>query len=175
MTARGITPAVLLADPKYPDNVGRTLRTCALLGVSQLWYTGTRCRDRWEAMSRLPREERMPRYTARTELIAAEGRWLEHFPSGTVPVAVEVCPGAEDLAWFEHPERAVYVFGPEDGSLSAGVKSACHRFLVLPSDGGPLNLSVAVGWVLGDRRVKAIRAGLIDPVPAFDRVKSGPQ
>jgi tRNA(Leu) C34 or U34 (ribose-2'-O)-methylase TrmL len=168
---RGQAPAVLLADPKYPHNVGMALRTCALLGVSQLWYTGHRAEDVWREMRRLPREERLPRYIERTELIAAEGRWLEVFPPGTVPVCVEVSPTAEDLAWFEHPEHPVYVFGPEDGSLDAGMRSACHRFLTLPSD-GPLNLAVAIGWVLGDRRAQRIRLGLEPPRPAYDRVRS---
>lgn len=167
---RGVTPAVLLDNPKYPHNVGMTYRTCACLGVAQLWYTGDRAASAWRVMSRLPREERMPRYSDRTELIPAEGRWLAQFPPGTVPVAVEVSPGAEDLAWFEHPEQAVYVFGPEDGSLSKGTRSACHRFLILPSD-GPLNLAVAVGWVLGDRRAKRIAAGDEDPQGPYSRVR----
>jgi tRNA(Leu) C34 or U34 (ribose-2'-O)-methylase TrmL len=167
----GRTPAVLLDDPKYPHNVGMAFRACACLGVPQLWYTGTRARDVWQEMSRLPREERMPRYTSRTELIAAEGRWLGRFPPGTVPVAVEVSPTAEDLTWFEHPDQAVYVFGPEDGSLSKGTRSACHRFLILPSD-GPLNLAVAIGWVLGDRRTQRIRAGLEAPRAAYAGVRS---
>jgi hypothetical protein len=34
------------------------------------------------------------------------------------------------------------------GSLDKGIKSACHWHLVLPTDGGPLNLAVAVGLVL---------------------------
>jgi len=168
---RGVTPAVLLEDPKYPHNVGMAFRTCALLGAAQLWYTGTRAEDVWREMSRLPREERLPRYAARTELIAAEGRWLGQFPAGTVPVAVEVSPTAEDLTWFEHPEQAVYVFGPEDGSLSKGTRSACHRFLILPSD-GPLNLAVAVGAVLMDRRVKRIAAGQEESRGAYKRVRS---
>jgi tRNA(Leu) C34 or U34 (ribose-2'-O)-methylase TrmL len=168
---RGITPAVLLEDPKYPHNVGIAFRACALLGVAQLWYTGTRGESAWRELRRLPREERMPRYTARTELIAAPGRWTGEFPPGTVPVAVEVSPTAEDLTWFEHPQDAVYVFGPEDGSLSKGTRSACHRFVTLPSD-GPLNLAVAVGAVLMDRRVKAIAAGREESRGAHKRVRS---
>jgi tRNA(Leu) C34 or U34 (ribose-2'-O)-methylase TrmL len=171
VTVTGRTPAVLLDDPKYAHNVGMAFRACACLGVSQLWYTGTRARDVWREMRRLPREERMPRYAARTELIAAEGRWLSSFPPGTVPVAVEVSDTAEDLTWFEHPLHAVYVFGPEDGSLSKGTRSACHRFLTLPSD-GPLNLAVAVGAVLMHRRTQFIEDGLIEPRGAYERVRS---
>jgi tRNA(Leu) C34 or U34 (ribose-2'-O)-methylase TrmL len=171
MSYRGTTPAVLLDDPKYAHNVGMVFRTCALLGVRQLWYTGDRAEAQWQGLDRLPREERLRAYLARTELIKAQGRWLSQFPPGTVPVAVEVTPGAEPLEWFEHPEAAVYVFGQEDGSLSRGIKTVCQRFLILPSD-GPLNLAVAVGWVLGDRRAQRIRLGLEPPRPAYERVRS---
>ena len=171
MSYRGTTPAVLLDDPKYAHNVGMVFRTCALLGVRQLWYTGSRAEAQWQGLDRLPREERLRSYLARTELIKAQGRWLSQFPPGTIPVAVEVTPGAEPLEWFEHPERAVYVFGQEDGSLSRGTKTVCQRFLILPSD-GPLNLAVAVGWVLGDRRAQRIRLGLEPPRPAYERVRS---
>jgi hypothetical protein len=34
---------------------------------------------------------------------------------GVTPVAVELRPDAESLVTFEHPEEALYVFGPEDG------------------------------------------------------------
>ena len=43
-------------------------------------------------------------------------------PAGAVPVAVELVPGAEDITWFEHPENAAYVFGPEDGTLDVGIR-----------------------------------------------------
>jgi tRNA(Leu) C34 or U34 (ribose-2'-O)-methylase TrmL len=173
MTARGVTPAVLLTDPKYAGNVGKILRTCACLGVAQLWYTGHRAEDEWRGMSRLPREERMPRYA--TELLPApEHRWLAGFAPGTVPVAVEVSPGAEDLAWFEHPQDALYVFGAEDSrALPRGVRAVCQRFVTLPSD-GPLNLAAAVAWTLGDRRAKAIRSGSERPRPAWERVRAIP-
>jgi tRNA(Leu) C34 or U34 (ribose-2'-O)-methylase TrmL len=171
VTGYGVTPAMLLIDPKYPDNVGRTVRTCACLGVSQLWYTGTRCRSQWELMRRLPREERLGRYSHTALLQADEHRPLAVFGPQAVPVAVEVVPGAQDITWFTHPEGAVYVFGPEDGTLSAGILSACHQFLVLPSDGSPLNLSVAVGWVLGDRRAQRIRAGLEPPRADGERAR----
>jgi tRNA(Leu) C34 or U34 (ribose-2'-O)-methylase TrmL len=172
VTGRGLTPAVLLDDPKYAHNVGMAYRTCALLGAAQLWYTGDRAEAEWQGLRRLPREERLRQYLDRTELIRAEGRWLRQFPPGTVPVAVEVSPTAEDLAFFEHPEQAVYVFGPEDGSLGKGIRSACHRFVILPSDGGPLNLAVAVGAVLMDRRTKRLRAGLEEPGAPYARVRA---
>jgi tRNA(Leu) C34 or U34 (ribose-2'-O)-methylase TrmL len=176
MTGQGVTPAVLLIDPKYAGNVGKTIRTCACLGVSQLWYTGSRAETEWRTMTRLPREERMPRYP--TKLLRADPfRWLAAFPPGTVPVAVEISRTAQDLAWFEHPEKALYVFGPEDGSLEdgehTGVRAVCRQFVTLPAD-GCLNLAAAVAWTLGDRRTKLIRAGIAEPKPVWERVRAIP-
>lgn len=46
--------------------------------------------------------------------------------AGAVPVAVELRRNAESLIDFEHPERALYVFGPEDGSLDRAVLAQCQ-------------------------------------------------
>jgi tRNA(Leu) C34 or U34 (ribose-2'-O)-methylase TrmL len=71
-------------------------------------------------------------------------------------VAVELRPGSESLVDFIHPEAAtppVYVFGPEDGSLSGPVVKRCHRFVVIPSF-ECLNLATSVATVLYDRMAK---------------------
>lgn len=151
----GQTPAVVLVNPKNPRNVGAVLRNCACFGVKQLWYTGDRAQREWERMSRLPREERLPRYTDKVRVIKGRGRFLGEFGPQATPVCVEVHPTAEDLTFFDHPDNAVYIFGPEDGDLDKGIKSACHQFVTIPSD-GPLNLAVAVGIVLADKRMKDI-------------------
>ena len=54
---------------------------------------------------------------------------------------------ARSLIDFDHPERALYVFGPEDGSLDRAVLAQCHRFLVIPTK-HCTNLSAAVYTVL---------------------------
>jgi tRNA(Leu) C34 or U34 (ribose-2'-O)-methylase TrmL len=166
----GQTPAVVLVDPKYPHNVGSVVRTAACFGVPQVWYTGTRAREQWQHAKRLPREERMPQWTDKVRIIQGRGRFLGEFGPDAVPVCVEVHPSAEDLTYFEHPPNAVYIFGPEDGGLDKGIKSACHRFLVVPSD-GPLNLAVTVGVVLAHRRMQLIEDRLIEPVGAYQRVR----
>ena len=51
------------------------------------------------------------------ELIAADDAF-DHFERGGVtPVAVELGAQVESLVEFVHPDQALYVFGPEDGSL----------------------------------------------------------
>lgn len=86
------------------------------------------------------------------------GAFFDAF-SDAVPVAVELRRNGESLIRFEHPERALYVFGPEDGSLGRAVLARCHRFLVIPTR-HCTNLSAAVYTVLYDRHAKRIRAGM---------------
>jgi hypothetical protein len=69
--------------------------------------------------ARLPREERMRGY--RDVELVQHDRPLDLFPSDVVPVAVEVRARSERLDRFVHPARAVYIFGPEDGSIPAPV------------------------------------------------------
>ena len=146
----GVTPSIILCNPKYAHNVGMVLRLCSCFDVHQLWYTGERVRTELEQKKRLPREERMKGYED-VELINYDYPF-DQFKSA-VPVAVEVRENSENLFHFEHPENAVYVFGPEDGSISSTMLRHCHRFLVIPTR-HCLNLSTAVSVVLYDRNMK---------------------
>lgn len=149
---RGTTPSIILVNPKYPHNVGAIVRAASCYGVGQVWYTGTRVATKLDWAKRLPREERMRGYN-HVQLINYD------YPfdcfKGAVPVAIEVRANSEPLPGFVHPERAVYVFGPEDGSLPQSVLRLCHRFVVIPSH-HCLNLSAAVYTVLYDRMTKRV-------------------
>jgi tRNA(Leu) C34 or U34 (ribose-2'-O)-methylase TrmL len=163
----GKTPAVALINPKFPHNVGGVLRACAAFGVPQLWITGQRAE--WESLKRLPREERMRIYKDQVELIRDE-RPFDQFGKDVTPVAIEVDPTAEILTNFEHPENALYVFGPEDGTLARGIKVKCHRFVIIPSD-HCLNLASAVSCVLMHRRMQRQLQGLEPIYPAYETIK----
>jgi tRNA(Leu) C34 or U34 (ribose-2'-O)-methylase TrmL len=158
----GITPAVALVDPKFPHNVGAAVRAASCYGVRQVWFSGDRVRLDGAKRQRLPREERMRGYQD------VEVRQADYFfdaftgvdgDGGAVPVAVELRRNAESLIDFEHPDRALYVFGPEDGSLDRAILARCHRFLVIPTR-HCTNLSAAVYTVLYDRHAKRVQAGL---------------
>jgi tRNA(Leu) C34 or U34 (ribose-2'-O)-methylase TrmL len=171
---KGRPPAVALIDPKYPHNVGAALRACSCWGVGQLWWTGRRVTLDAPRGRRLPREERMKGY--RSVQLTRDDRVFDRFEAGAVtPVAVEIRPAAESLATFEHPEDALYVFGPEDGGLSKPIRLLCHRFVVIPTH-HCLNLAAAVNVVLYDRRLKRMLAGLepTGPVREMLREHRGP-
>lgn len=161
----GESPAVVLIEPQFAHNVGQAVRACSCWDFAQLWWTGGAVSLDVRRGGRLPREERMRGY-ADVALFRAE-RPLDHFPPDATPVAVELRPGSEPLHHFEHPDRAVYVFGPENGSIPKPVLHRCHgstelaevRFVVIPSS-HCLNLAAAVNVVGYDRRVKRVAAGL---------------
>jgi tRNA(Leu) C34 or U34 (ribose-2'-O)-methylase TrmL len=158
---RPMAPAILLHDPKYPHNVGQVVRLASAYGIAQVWYSGDRIRR--ALGDRLPREERMRRYADVTLINHPDplARLLDAVP-GACPVAVELRPGSESLVDFAHPDGLddesggnppIYVFGPEDGSLSGPIVKRCHRFVVIPSF-ECLNLAASVATVLYDRMAK---------------------
>jgi tRNA(Leu) C34 or U34 (ribose-2'-O)-methylase TrmL len=68
-------------------------------------------------------------------------------------VTVEFDEKAVDIRQFEHPPRAVYFFGPEDGNVPKWVRHLSHYFIRIPST-HCLNLAAAVNVVLYDRIAK---------------------
>lgn len=152
----GVAPAILLADPRFARNVGVAVRAASAYGLSQVWFTGRRVGYDIEGIGRLPREERMKGY--RSVEILHSDKPFDRFPHGTVPIAIEVKEGVQHLFDFVHPENAVYVFGPEDGSIPPVMLRHCHQHVIIPTR-HCLNLAVAVGTVLYDRQMKRALAG----------------
>ena len=72
-------------------------------------------------------------------------------PFDCVPVGIEV-GGKHTLSSYVHPERAFYVFGPEDGSIPDSVRYRCRDIVQI--DAGCLNLAMAAAVVLYDRTAK---------------------
>ena len=150
--------AVLLIDPKYPFNVGGALRACAAFGAESLEWTGDRVHT--EGVPRLPREERMKGYRdVRMLRLGGDGvdaiAGYREAHGDFAPVAVEFRPRSERLPEFHHPEQALYVFGPEDGTLPGAVLAQCHRFVIVPTM-HCLNLAATVNLVLYDRMAKQV-------------------
>lgn len=168
----GSGPAVALINPKHARNVGAALRACSCFGVKQLWFSGNRIA--MNGKHRLPREERMKGY-ADVDLIQYD-YIFDQFASDVTPVAIELVENGESLADFEHPENALYVFGPEDGSLQRVTLQHCHRFVRIPTR-HCTNLAAAVYLTLYDRMLKRHQAGLEAPpelaeIRGFDKFEA---
>lgn len=141
-TARGYA-AIGLYKPKTPENVGSALRACHCYGASMLAVQGKRfkksCTDTTAAWRNMPMIE-----TDDLRSIT---------PYNCVPVAVELIDDARSLIDYVHPERAFYIFGPEDGSLGVQTTSWCRDVIYIPTK-VCMNLAATVNVVLYDRLQK---------------------
>jgi tRNA(Leu) C34 or U34 (ribose-2'-O)-methylase TrmL len=77
----------------------------------------------------------------------------ECVPYDCIPIAIERADGAKPIQDFTHPERAFYVFGPEDGSVPKAVQEWCKCVVYIPAR-HCMNLAATVNVVLFDRAMK---------------------
>jgi tRNA(Leu) C34 or U34 (ribose-2'-O)-methylase TrmL len=153
-------PAVVLDRVKYPHNLAAAIRACSCFGVKTLLWSG----HRFEFVDgeRLPREERMKGYSDVHVDVSERpfDKLLRRDDSRfMVPVCVELTPSSTPLTDYVHPTYAVYVFGPEDGSVRSAWRGLCHEFVHIPAK-HCLNLAAALNVVLADRVMKRQRDGL---------------
>jgi tRNA G18 (ribose-2'-O)-methylase SpoU len=87
--------------------------------------------------------------------------FLEHRPYDVPLVGVELTDSARPLETYTHPERALYLLGPEDGSLSQTAQAHCQHILSFDSK-YCLNVATAGSIVLYDRQTKR-RKGPVVP------------
>ena len=72
-------------------------------------------------------------------------------------VLVDLIEGATSLPDYVHPERAFYIFGPEDGTLDPARFAAVKEVIYVPTQ-GCMNLAASVNVILYDRLAKRLRA-----------------
>lgn len=89
---------------------------------------------------------------------------LDFVPTGCTPVLVDLIEGATSLPDYVHPERAFYIFGPEDGTLDPARFAAVKEVIYVPTQ-GCMNLAASVNVILYDRLAKRLRAGQDAPQP----------
>lgn len=161
--------SIALNTPKYPHNVGAVLRAASCYGARSVAFDGNRVVERVLEAGRMPREERLRGYKnvglyhTEDPHLFLKKQMMEEYPGKiVVPVAVEMRPNSECLFDFEHPENAVYVFGPEDGSIDPRVLSKCQRFVVIPTL-HCTNLAAAVYTILFHRALQQYQQTGIKP------------
>lgn len=81
---------------------------------------------------------------------------FDAMPKDCTPVAIEITDDAVDLANYVHPERACYIFGPENGSVSPELLEKCAQVVKIPTTMS-LNLGMTVNIVMYDRLAKQTR------------------
>ena len=143
MSERGYC-AVGLMNPKTGPNIGGVARAVQIYGAALMVIEGDRFRriptDTMKAYRHVPIIDGMTLHDA--------------IPFDCVPVAVELVPSAKSMVTYKHPERAFYVFGPEDSSLGEKTLSWCRDVIYVPTS-GCMNLAACVNVVLYDRMAKA--------------------
>ncbi len=139
--------AIGLHNPKHRDNVGGVLRAAYCFRAAMIAITGVRYRvqstDTAQAYRHIP-------------LIQVDNLRAV-IPYDCVPVAVEIHPKAVPLPSYVHPERAFYIFGPEDGELGKSVLRWCRDIVYIPSQHA-LNLAATVNVVLYDKLAKSMQS-----------------
>ena len=147
MENRGFA-SIGLHRPKNAENVGGVLRAAWCYGVAQVSISGARNNWLHHATNTPSAHKHMP--------VVLTDDLLEQVPFGTQIVAVDLIPGAVSLPEFVHPERAIYLFGPEDGTLGGEMVRRAHHVVMVPTR-ACMNLSACVNVVLYDRAAKAIQ------------------
>lgn len=135
--------AIGLDRPKDSNNIGAVLRAAHCFRAASVIVRGPRYQR--SATDTTKAWRHLPLLTV-DDLMAA-------CPFAAVPVAVELSDGAIPLEKFHHPESAFYIFGPEDGSISADILRRCKHVVQIDT-AYCLNLAATVNVVLYDRAMK---------------------
>ncbi|MFN3713701.1 MAG: RNA methyltransferase [Alcanivoracaceae bacterium] len=145
--ANSTTVFIGLVDPKSPSNVGSVMRAAGCYQVDQVRYSGGRFEraaqyqtDTKDILSKIP--------------LVREDQLLQGLPGNMKIVCVELAEGASPLPQFVHPDQAIYVFGPEDGSIPQALIDEADHVVYVPTV-GCMNLAAAVNVLLYDRLAKS--------------------
>ena len=137
-----------LDRPTDPVNVGHALRAAFCFDARLVIIGG-------ESPSiRLSKLTTDPMRSYRHIPVIKSKDLLKAVPEDTTVVGIELCDDASTLVEFKHPERACYVFGPENGVLSEEILDRCAHKVMIPTMAF-LNLGMTVNIVMYDRLAKA--------------------
>jgi tRNA(Leu) C34 or U34 (ribose-2'-O)-methylase TrmL len=138
--------SVGLYNPKSPSNVGAVMRAAGCYQANAVRYTG----DRFE---RAVQYQTDTKDVINTVPLSRAEDILSNLPDNTQVICIEFAEGAIPLPRFTHPQNAIYLFGPEDGSLPQEIIDKADHVVYVPTV-GCMNLAAAVNVVLYDRLAK---------------------
>jgi tRNA(Leu) C34 or U34 (ribose-2'-O)-methylase TrmL len=135
-----------LHNPKSPTNVGAVMRAVGCYQADQVIYTGVR-------FDRAVKYQTDTHNTTITVPLNQVVDIPESMPEGMQLVCVEFVEGATHLPEFQHPQQALYLFGPEDGSIPQDLVDRADHVVYVATD-GCMNLAASVNVLLYDRLSK---------------------
>jgi tRNA(Leu) C34 or U34 (ribose-2'-O)-methylase TrmL len=136
-----------LINPKSPTNVGSVMRAAGCFNADSVFYTGKR-------YVRAAQYNTDTQHASRSVALVGVPCLLEDVPADMKIICVELVEGAIPLTEFQHPDKAYYIFGPEDGTIQQGVLDRSDSVIYVPTI-GCLNLAATVNVVLYDRLAKS--------------------
>lgn len=136
-----------LCNPKSPSNVGAVMRAAGCFNVDAVFYTGVR-------YPRAAKFNTDTRNASHSIPLTGVDCLLNSVANGTQIICVELVEGATPLPEYQHPDNALYIFGPEDGTLSQEVIDKANAVVYIPTI-GCMNLAATVNVVLYDRLSKS--------------------
>ncbi|MFT6033790.1 MAG: tRNA(Leu) C34 or U34 (ribose-2'-O)-methylase TrmL [Arenicella sp.] len=135
-----------LYNPKSPTNVGAVMRAVGCYKADRVYYTG----ERFDRASKYQTDTNNTNLKVPLKVIE---NLYEAMPKGMQLVCVELVEGAIALPEFDHPEQAMYLFGPEDGSIPQALIDRADHVVYVPTI-GCMNLAASVNVLLYDRLAK---------------------
>jgi len=140
-----------LVNPKSPENVSSVMRSAGNFCVDNVYYTGSRYP---RAVRLNPDIPQMSRKVSQGIALAGVDCLLENVTSGTKIICVEFAENAIPLPEYQHPDNAMYIFGPEDNSIPQELIDRADDVIFIPTT-GCMNLSATVNVLLYDRLAKS--------------------
>ena len=139
-----------LTNPKTPTNVGSIMRAAGCYQADAVFYTGERYARAAQYQTDTKKAEQHIPITKVNSLQDCVNEGIE-------VVCVDFAEGATPLPEFVHPDKALYVFGPEDGSIDQEMVDIADAVVYVPTV-GCMNLAASVNVLLYDRLAKSNRA-----------------
>lgn len=135
-----------LTDPQTPFNVGAVLRAAGCFNAKKVLYSGQRYNNAMKYSGNTQKEGKN-----------IELKWTEDFyteiEEDMKVICVELIEGATSLPSFVHPEKALYIFGSESGTVLQDVIDKADDCVYVPTN-GCMNLAASVNVLLYDRLSK---------------------
>lgn len=146
-----------LVNPKSPTNVGAVMRAAGCYSVDQVIYTGIRYdramklnTDTKNISANIPLKgvvDLLDNINIHNNLASNEHDHIK-------VVCIDLIEGATPLPNFVHPEKALYIFGPEDSTIKQSIINQADAVVYVPTI-GCMNLAATVNVVLYDRLAKS--------------------
>ena len=121
-----------LINPKSPYNVHAVMRAAGNFRVNSVHYTGKRYPD---AIKRNPNLPDMSRKVSQTIPLTQVETILDAATDNIKIVCIEFAENASPLTEFVHPDNAMYIFGPEDNTISQDIINKADAVVYIPTVG----------------------------------------